>query len=112
MLVSVSGSTCDLSDLKIDFSGGKIFINRPNQAKFKICLFKYGKSILKKKYPKSFIAKLSDSEGETAETQVWLDFSLAFNYIDNEKHVLLYDKYGHILSQLVIMINSPEKWCH
>jgi four helix bundle protein len=66
----------------------------------------------KKRYPKSFIAKLSDSEGEAAETQVWLDFSLAFNYIDNEKHALLYDKYDHILSQLVIMINSPEKWCH
>jgi four helix bundle protein len=65
----------------------------------------------KKRYPKSFIAKLSDSEGEAAETQVWLDFSLAFNYIDNEKHALLYDKYDHILSQLVIMINSPEKWC-
>ena len=66
----------------------------------------------KKRYPKSFIAKLSDSEGEAAETQEWLDFSLAFNYIDNEKHALLYDKYDHILSQLVIMINSPEKWCH
>ena len=66
----------------------------------------------KKRYPKSFIAKLSDSEGEAAETQVWLDFSLAFNYIDSEKYALLYDKYDHILSQLVIMINSPEKWCH
>jgi len=66
----------------------------------------------KKRYPKSFVAKLSDSEGEAAETQVWLDFSLAFNYIDNEKHTLLYDKYDHILSQLVIMINSPEKWSH
>lgn len=66
----------------------------------------------KKRYPKSFVAKLSDSEGEAAETQVWLDFSLAFNYIDNKRHALIYDKYDHILSQLVIMINSPEKWCH
>jgi len=66
----------------------------------------------KKRYPKSFVAKLSDSEGEAAETQVWLDFSLAFNYIDNEKYALLYDKYDHVLSQLVIMINSPEKWSH
>jgi four helix bundle protein len=66
----------------------------------------------KKRYPKSFIAKLSDAEAEAAETQVWLDFSLEFNYIDKEKHAMLYDKYDHILSQLVIMINSPEKWCH
>jgi len=40
------------------------------------------------------------------------DFSLVFNYIDNEKHALLYDKYDHVLSQSVIMINSPEKWSH
>ena len=66
----------------------------------------------KKRYPKSFIAKLSDAEAEAAETQVWLDFSLEFNYIDKEIHAMLYDKYDHILSQLVIMINSPEKWCH
>jgi four helix bundle protein len=64
----------------------------------------------KKRYPKSFVAKLSDAEA--AETQVWLDFSLEFNYIDKEKYAMLYDKYDHILSQLVIMINSPEKWCH
>jgi len=64
----------------------------------------------KRRYPKSFIVKLSDAEAEAAETQVWLDFSLEFNYIDKEKHALLYDKYDHILSQLVIMINSPEKW--
>ena len=65
----------------------------------------------KRRYPKSFVVKLSDAEAEATETQVWLDFSLEFNYIDKEKHALLYDKYDHILSQLVIMINSPEKWC-
>ncbi|HEY3389866.1 MAG TPA: four helix bundle protein [Prolixibacteraceae bacterium] len=52
----------------------------------------------KRRYPKSFIAKLSDAETEAAETQVWLDFSLEFNYIVNEKHTLIYDKYDHILS--------------
>jgi len=36
----------------------------------------------KRKYPKSFIAKLSDSEGETAETQVWLDYALACGNIN------------------------------
>ena len=70
-----------------------------------------GEAFRKRRYPKSFVAKLSDSEAEAAETQVWLDFALEFNYIDNEKHSLLFDKYDHILSQLVIMINSPEKWC-
>jgi len=70
-----------------------------------------GEAFRKRRYPKSFISKLSDSEAEAAETQVWLDFALEFNYIDSEKHAFLFDKYDHILSQLVIMINSPEKWC-
>jgi four helix bundle protein len=70
-----------------------------------------GEAFRKRRYPKSFIAKLSVSEAEAAETQIWLDFALEFGYIDNEKHALFYDKYDHILSQLVIMANSPEKWC-
>ena len=41
----------------------------------------------KRKYPKSFIAKLSDSEGEAAETQVWLDYSLKCEYINKKEYV-------------------------
>lgn len=70
-----------------------------------------GEAFRKRRYPKSFVAKLSDSEAEAAETQIWIDFALEFKYIDQEAHTMLYEKYDHILSQLVIMINSPEKWC-
>jgi len=73
---------------------------------------KYCIIIQKKKYQKSFLSKLSDSEGEAAETQVWLDFAMEFEYINEVEFNLLHDKYDHILSQLIIMINSPEKWCH
>ncbi len=64
----------------------------------------------KRRYPKSFISKLSDADAEAAETQFWLDFSFDCCYFDKEIHQSLYGKYNHILSQLVIMINSPEKW--
>src|SRR5680860_719109 len=47
----------------------------------------------KRRYPKSFIAKLSDSEGEAAETQVWLDYAFACGYIEKEIHDKLFDKY-------------------
>ncbi len=50
-----------------------------------------GEAFRKRRYPKSFVAKLSDSEAEAAETQIWLDFALEFKYIDNEKHRLLFD---------------------
>ena len=64
----------------------------------------------KRRYPKSFIAKLSDSEGEAAETQVWLDYALACNYISKEVYDSLNDKYDHIISMIVLMISKPEKW--
>jgi four helix bundle protein len=64
----------------------------------------------KRRYPKSFVSKLSDSEGEAAETQVWIDFALECKYIDNEIHEKLFDKYDHLISMLVNMIKQPEKW--
>jgi S23 ribosomal protein. len=38
----------------------------------------------KRRYPKAFVAKLSDSEAEAAETQVWLKFSYECSYIDKQ----------------------------
>jgi four helix bundle protein len=66
----------------------------------------------KRKYPKSFVAKLSDSEGEAAETQTWLDFSLACAYITAEVHSELYDIYDRIIGKLVNMSLQPEKWSY
>ena len=64
----------------------------------------------KRRYEKAFISNLSDSEGEAAETQVWLDFSLSCKYIDKETHDMLFDKYDHIIAMIVNMINQPGKW--
>ncbi len=64
----------------------------------------------KRRYPKAFVAKLSDSEGEAAETQVWLDYALACNYIDKQLNEELNDKYDHIIAMIVKMINNPGNW--
>lgn len=64
----------------------------------------------KRRYPKAFISKLSDAEGEAEETQVWLDFALACKYITEETHQKLYEKYDWILGKIVNMINQPDKW--
>ena len=64
----------------------------------------------KRKYPKSFVAKLSDSEAEAAETQVWLDYALKCEYIINDVHDDLYDKYEHIIAMLINMSTKPEQW--
>ena len=63
-----------------------------------------------RRYPKSFISKLSIAEGEAAETQVWLDYSLACKYISEIEHKSLIEKYDFIIGKLVNMIRSPEKW--
>jgi len=64
----------------------------------------------KRRYPKSFVAKLSDSEGEAAETQVWLDYSMECSYINKDTYNRLNDKYDHIIAMLVNMSNKPENW--
>jgi four helix bundle protein len=64
----------------------------------------------KRKYPKAFVAKLTDCEGEAAETQVWLDYALACGYLKEEIHTQLFDNYDHIISMIVNMSNNPDKW--
>ena len=64
----------------------------------------------KRRYPKTFVSKLSDAEGEAAETQVWLDYARACEYLDPEAHAGLNDKYEHIISMIINMSSKPENW--
>jgi four helix bundle protein len=69
-----------------------------------------GESFRKRKYPGSFVAKLNDSEGEAAETQIWLDFSLKCKYLNEDSYNKLYKTYDFIIGKLVNMSLHPEKW--
>jgi four helix bundle protein len=64
----------------------------------------------KRRYEKAFIAKLSDSEAEAAETQVWLDCSLECGYINKDLYLEFYEAYEKIIGKLVVMIYHPEQW--
>jgi four helix bundle protein len=64
----------------------------------------------KRRYPKSFISKLSDSESEAAETQTWLDFSLKCSYVSIKEHDELNETYDNIIGKLVNMSLHPENW--
>jgi four helix bundle protein len=64
----------------------------------------------KRRYKKAFIAKLSDSEGEAAETQTWLDFARDCKYIISETCEDLNQKYENIIGILVNMIHSADQW--
>ncbi|MHC4597868.1 MAG: four helix bundle protein [Planctomycetota bacterium] len=64
----------------------------------------------KRRYPKHFASKLTDSDSEGNETTVWLDFAFDHGYIDEPTHDRLMGEYKHIGNQLNRMINDPESW--
>ncbi len=66
----------------------------------------------KRRYPKSFVSKLSDSSSEAGETEVWVDFAADHRYLAQEKKVHLLEKYGEVNKMLTGMMNKPEKFCH
>lgn len=65
----------------------------------------------KRRYPSHFVSKLSDSDTEGAETEVWLDFALHCGYLGETQHTELREHYDHIGGMLTNMMNNPEKWC-
>lgn len=64
----------------------------------------------KRRYQSAFIAKLSDSEAEAAEVQVWLKFAVKCGYLDIEQGRQIYAQYNQILASLVTMIKDPKNW--
>jgi four helix bundle protein len=64
----------------------------------------------RKRYKDYFISKLNDSETENAETQVWLDFSLACHYFDDKSYADLKSENDEVAKLICYMINNPEKF--
>ncbi len=64
----------------------------------------------KRRYEAAFIAKLSDCEGEAAETQTWVEFAVKCQYLPRETGAALFKNYDAVLATLVGMINHPETW--
>ena len=65
----------------------------------------------KRRYPASFVSKLSDADAEAAETQVWLDMALRCGYLQTTVHRELVDEYDHLGAQLAKMIAEADRWC-
>lgn len=64
----------------------------------------------KRQYTKSFIHKLTDADAESSETTVWLDFSLACQYISDEMYQKLYWKNQEIGKMLGSMMKNYHKF--
>jgi four helix bundle protein len=65
----------------------------------------------KRRYKAMFVNKLSDSGQEAAETQTWLEFSLACNYIDKSNYDRLFSEYEEIFAMLHAMTEKADAFC-
>lgn len=64
----------------------------------------------KRRHVAAFISKLSDAEGEAAETQVWLAYALGCGYLSSQDASDLHEEYESILRTLVGMAAHPASW--
>jgi four helix bundle protein len=64
----------------------------------------------KRQYPNAFAHKMSDSDAEGAETQVWLDFARDCGYLQEDICKKLIEDYCEVGRMLGSMIAKPERF--
>ena len=69
-----------------------------------------GEGYRRKQYPKMFVSKLSDADGEGTETQIWIDFAYACGYISQELQIRWREGYEEIGRMLGGMMDHPERF--
>ena len=69
-----------------------------------------GEGYRKRKYQAHFISKMTDSDMENSETQVWLDFSFSCKYISRDVYKQYFERSEEIGRMLNHMIENPEKY--
>lgn len=64
----------------------------------------------KRRYPNMLVSKLTDSDGEATETQVWLDFAFDCGYLSKENRDRLTAGYEEVGKMLNGMMADPKKF--
>jgi four helix bundle protein len=65
----------------------------------------------KRRYIAHFISKLTDADGEQAESQHWLDTAIACEYISESQQRTMLEKCSRVGQMLGTMMADPDKWC-
>jgi four helix bundle protein len=65
----------------------------------------------KRRYVAHFVSKLTDADGEQAETQHWLDTATACDYVSQLEQTALLEKCTRVGQMLGTMMAKPEKFC-
>ena len=99
----------DLDVYKKAFDAAMLIFEATRRSSRSVCA-NLAEAWRKRRYKAAFISKLSDAEGEAAETQVWLQFAESCRYLQDDRANTLYQTYDEILRMLVSMINRPQSW--
>ena len=69
-----------------------------------------GEGYRKKRYPKMFVSKMADADGEATETQVWLEFAERCGYLSKKREWELRMGYEEVGRMLGGMIAHPDRF--
>lgn len=64
----------------------------------------------KRAYPRHYASKLTDSDAENSETQVWLEYAWRCEYVTNadyKKLIALTDEVGKLINYMIL---NPKKF--
>ena len=64
----------------------------------------------KRSYPNHFALKMTDADGECAETQVWLDTAKDCGYLNEDEYRNLIQRYEEVGRMLNSLIQNPERF--
>jgi four helix bundle protein len=64
----------------------------------------------KRRYEAHFVSKLSDSDGENRETDMWLDFAHNCEYLSESDHTRLTALCSEVGAMLGSMMNDPSSF--
>ena len=67
-------------------------------------------SYRKRLYPRHYTSKLTDSDAENSETQVWLEYAWRCEYINDENYKKFLDATNEVGRLINYMILNPHKF--
>jgi four helix bundle protein len=70
----------------------------------------FGEAYRRRKYPAHFLSKLTDSDAENTETEIWIKFAFDCKYINEAVSNDFKSRSAEAGRMLGYMINNPEKY--
>lgn len=70
----------------------------------------FAEAFRRRKYPAHFLSKLTDSDAENTETDVWIDFAFACKYLSESEFTELKNDQAEVGRLLGDTIKSPDKY--